>query len=116
MTVSVNPILTKTEQVVHDLFWVPLTKAAELKFPLLNVWLIKGLFEAGMEALFGVFKLLVDINFIRFKNAEQQAHWDEASSNLKNIFDNHGVNSNEYQTTLAADVAAQIAFTRVSLG
>lgn len=111
MTTSAYQPLTDLEQAFKTIVWDPMIKMGEVwlagveaPIPILDLPFIQGLedweIQRLTDALFGSWVMWVDINAIKFKNAEMQSKWTESAESLELIAQEKGVGSDAYQQAL----------------
>ena len=122
MTTTAYPALTEAEQLFYSLCWQPMITAGEnwleIQAPFLELPVIKQLDEGTIQILTdGIYSWLcqvVDIEAIKLVNSARQSAYDSASLQLKVVAAESGVNSDAYQTALAAAIKAQSSWTNIS--
>ena len=120
MSTGVTSKLTQEEQLFKTLIWDPLITAGETALfaalPVLNAPVLGTLDHAALSSLsdwiFSQICLFIDITTIRLQNSAYQSAYDQASESLKIIALDKGVDSDDYKTALAANVAALSQFAR----
>lgn len=120
MTTTVNKTVSLGESIFKSLVFDPAIKAGMAAliadFPWMAVWPISAILNAmvnGFEGyMFNVFTTAVDVSAIKLLNQQAHDQYVKSSINLMNTANQYGVNSSEYKTALAQEVAAQITFTR----
>jgi hypothetical protein len=106
---SVNPVLTKAEDLFETLAWKPLVEA-EMTALGLNFFPVNVILRYIMGRVYGRFRKTADTSAIPLLNAEYQRAFNSAAVTLKIIARDKGVDSNEFKI---AEENARLALSRL---